>query len=88
MEQYITGHDGKSKTWSEIHKSLMPLRNSNTPSRRLCGWHALLAIKRAEVLGWLDKGSLAVPTAAWESPKFDKSLMDAFLNAQPEPTFE
>jgi hypothetical protein len=87
-QQSITGHDGKGKTWREIHKRMMPWRNNNRPSRRLCGLHALLAIKMAEVLGWLDKGSLAVPAAVWESPKFDKTLMDAFLNAQLERTFE
>jgi hypothetical protein len=83
--KYITGNDGKSRTWAEINGQLLQWWGPNRPSRRLCGFHATLAIKRAEVERWLDKDSLVVPAAAWESPTFDRGLMDAFLrDAQPD----
>lgn len=81
-QQYITGHSGRGKRWADIHLKELKLPSVNHPARRLCGFHAMLAIRHAEVKGWIEKGSVVVPDAAWELPGFEAGkqwLLGKFL---------
>jgi hypothetical protein len=80
-QQYISGNSGKSIRWQDIHDGKLKLPRLARPSRRLCGFHAALAIRNAEAQGWVPKGSVVLPDTAWESPSFDKQLMQQFLNS-------
>lgn len=79
-QQYISGNAGKSIRWQDIHGGKLKLPGLARPSRRLCGFHAALAIQNAEVQGWVPKGSVVLPDTAWDSPNCDKQLMQQFLN--------
>jgi hypothetical protein len=80
-QQYISGNAGKSVRWQDIHGGKLKLPGLARPSRRLCGFHAALAIQNAEVQGWVPKGSVVLPDTAWDSPNCDKQLMQQFLNS-------
>jgi hypothetical protein len=80
-QQYISGNTGKSVRWQDIHGGKLKLPDLAHPSRRLCGFHAALAIQHAEVQGWVPKGSVVLPGTAWDSPTCDKQLMQQFLNS-------
>ena len=79
VQQYIDGSHGKGRRWCEINNSFMPFPSLARPARRLCALHAQLAIENAEGKGWITEGYLQVSEAGWESPSFDKGLMDQFL---------
>lgn len=81
LEQYVTGHAGKSKKWRDINKTLLQLPLVARPAHRICGLHATLAVQEAESKGWFDEEHEApeVTEASWESPKFDGQLMNKFL---------
>jgi hypothetical protein len=80
MQQYISGNAGKGMRWQDIHGGKLKLPGLARPSRRLCGFHAALAIQNAEVQGWVPKGSVVLPDTSWDSPNCDKQLMQQFLN--------
>mgnify|MGYP001809883417 FL=1 len=81
MQQYISGNAGKGMQWQDIHGGNLKLPGLARPSRRLCGFHAALAIQNAEVQGWVPKGSVVLPDTSWDSPTCDKQLMQQFLNS-------
>jgi len=82
LEQYITGHAGKGTQWKDIDKTQLHLPPVARPARRICAWHANLAIQEADSRGWFDEEHEAakVSEASWESPAFDQQLMNKFLN--------
>lgn len=78
-QQYIDGSQGKGRRWCEISNTFMRFPALARPARRLCALHAQLAIENAEIKGWVTEGYLQVPGVGWESPEFDKGLMEQFL---------
>jgi hypothetical protein len=67
-------------TWASLHLKKLQFEGSTRPAKRVCGFHAYLAIREAEAKGWIPKGSVEVPEEAWGSPTFDKKLMDVYLH--------
>lgn len=81
MQKYISGHDGAGTRWEDINGQPLKFPGLARPSRRLCGFHAALAIQNAEVQGWVAEGSVVVPGTSWDSPTCDRQLMQRFLSS-------
>jgi hypothetical protein len=59
--------------------------NDFRPTKRLCAFHASIAICFAVENGWMSKDAApSVPEDAFGSPNFDEELMKAFLKDQRE----
>jgi hypothetical protein len=67
-------------TWASLHLKELRFEGSCRPAKRVCGFHAYMAIKDAESKGWIPKGSVEVPDEAQGSPTFDKKLMEIYLH--------
>lgn len=96
-QQLIADHLCSVK-WADVQGKLLWFgagEDEAKPLRRVCGLHAMLAIRHAQSEGWLDMTGLpprmlsdedlAIDEAAWASPTFNKANMDAFLSSLPDP---
>ncbi|GAQ92031.1 hypothetical protein KFL_009070030 [Klebsormidium nitens] len=80
MRVDVANLDENGPTWASLHMKELRFEGSCQPAKRVCGFHAYMAIKDAETKGWILRGSVEVPDAAWGSPTFDKKLMDVYLH--------
>jgi hypothetical protein len=99
-EQLIAGHLCRTK-WADVQGKVLWFgagEDEAKPLRRVCGLHAMLAVRHAQQEGWLKETGdrphrlsgedLTVDEAAWASPTFDEARMDVFLADLPVPVYE
>jgi hypothetical protein len=67
-------------TWALLHLKELRFEGICRPAKRVCGFHAYMAITDAESKGWIPKGSVEVPDEPPGSPTFDKKLMEVCLH--------
>lgn len=93
-EQFIYDNQQCPLRWMDVHHRVIWFgadKEDPKPYKRACGLHAHLALRHAELEGWLQAPvftsgpmrltpeDLIVPTTAWDSPAFKKSQMDVYL---------